>query len=165
MNHTENYHLPQWEKSDRVLMEDFNAAMSALDTGLDQAAQAAQAANAAADTAQIAADAAQTSADAAQATANAAYCPSLKPYVVGKYTGNGITPGDTQTIEVGFQPSAVFVCGEFSGSGPLALLAAGDHMSHYIARTSTGFTVRHFTSESYPRPNINSVPYHYIAFR
>jgi hypothetical protein len=24
-NHTENYQLSQWERSDRILMEDFNA--------------------------------------------------------------------------------------------------------------------------------------------
>ena len=34
MNYTENYHLPQWEKTDRVLMEDFNDAMNSLETGL-----------------------------------------------------------------------------------------------------------------------------------
>ena len=34
MNYTENYALPQWEKSDRIMMDDFNAAMEAIDTGL-----------------------------------------------------------------------------------------------------------------------------------
>ncbi|HIX30622.1 MAG TPA: hypothetical protein H9682_00635 [Firmicutes bacterium] len=32
MTKTENYNLPQWEKTDRVLMEDFNAAMVRIDT-------------------------------------------------------------------------------------------------------------------------------------
>jgi len=34
MNYTENYALPQWEKSDRIMMDDFNEAMAAIDTGL-----------------------------------------------------------------------------------------------------------------------------------
>lgn len=34
MNYTENYQLNQWEKSDRVLMEDFNADNAKLDTAL-----------------------------------------------------------------------------------------------------------------------------------
>ena len=34
MNYTENYHLPQWVETDRVLMEDFNAAMSSIENGL-----------------------------------------------------------------------------------------------------------------------------------
>ena len=35
MNYTENYQLPQWEETDRVLMEDFNAAMSKVDQGME----------------------------------------------------------------------------------------------------------------------------------
>ena len=31
MNYTENYQLPQWVETDRVLMEDFNAANSTID--------------------------------------------------------------------------------------------------------------------------------------
>ena len=34
MNYTENYHLPQWVKDDRIMMEDFNDAMANIDFGL-----------------------------------------------------------------------------------------------------------------------------------
>ena len=34
MNYTQNYQLPQWVETDRILMEDFNGAFSALDTAL-----------------------------------------------------------------------------------------------------------------------------------
>lgn len=37
MNYTSNHHLPQWVASDRVRMEDFNAAMSSIEAGLDAA--------------------------------------------------------------------------------------------------------------------------------
>ena len=36
MNYTENYHLPQWVKSDRIMMEDFNAAMAEIESGLTE---------------------------------------------------------------------------------------------------------------------------------
>ena len=39
MNYTPNHHLPQWVKSDRIRMEDFNDAMANIESGLDQAAQ------------------------------------------------------------------------------------------------------------------------------
>lgn len=34
MNHTANYHLPQWAKTDHLRMRDFNHAMSTIDSGL-----------------------------------------------------------------------------------------------------------------------------------
>ena len=41
MNYTENYHLPQWEESDRVMRTDFNQMCADIDAGLEQNAQAA----------------------------------------------------------------------------------------------------------------------------
>ena len=40
MNYTEHCNLPQWEGGDRVLREDFNAAMSAIDEKIGETAQA-----------------------------------------------------------------------------------------------------------------------------
>ena len=34
MNYTQNYQLPQWESSDRILMDDFNEAMEKIEGGL-----------------------------------------------------------------------------------------------------------------------------------
>lgn len=34
MNHTTNLHLPQWEETDRIQMDDFNDAMERLDTAV-----------------------------------------------------------------------------------------------------------------------------------
>ena len=39
MDYTKNYHLPQWKKEDRIMMEDFNAAMADIETGLGQASK------------------------------------------------------------------------------------------------------------------------------
>ena len=61
MNYTANHHLPQWVASDRVRMEDFNDAMSAIESGLDGAVS----------------------------KADAAFSPDNLPYYVGSYTGTG----------------------------------------------------------------------------
>lgn len=34
MEYTKNYHLPQWVKEDRIMMDDFNAAMAGIEAGL-----------------------------------------------------------------------------------------------------------------------------------
>lgn len=39
MNYTKNYHLPQWEKADRIMMDDFNTAMAGIETGLTEAGE------------------------------------------------------------------------------------------------------------------------------
>ena len=35
MNYTQNYQLPQWEKTDRIMMDDFNNAFGRLETALN----------------------------------------------------------------------------------------------------------------------------------
>jgi len=40
MNYTSKHHLPQWSKSDRILMDDFNAAMANIEAALNAAAAA-----------------------------------------------------------------------------------------------------------------------------
>ena len=35
MDYTTNYHLPQWVESDRIMMEDFNEAMAAIEKRVD----------------------------------------------------------------------------------------------------------------------------------
>lgn len=62
MTQTTNYQLPQWEATDPVRREDFNAAMAGIEVGIT---------------------AAQETADAAQAAAE------QLSYVTGSYTGAG----------------------------------------------------------------------------
>lgn len=40
MDYTQNHHLPQWVKSDRIMMDDFNAAFASIDKGLSDRNQA-----------------------------------------------------------------------------------------------------------------------------
>ena len=170
MNYTEKYHLPQWVKDDRIMMDDFNQMCADIEAGLaktarDAAAATAQAA-AKAEAAQSAAEQAANAAAAAQSTADNAYSPSSKPYAVGSYEGKGAD----LTITVGFQPNFVLIAGVRSSDAHQYTLAAGNGInSDRVQFTSSGFTVKKDGSTNsliYP-PMINNrgTTYVYIAFR
>ena len=46
MNYTKNYRLPQWVKEDRIMMDDFNAMNTSIESGLSKTAAEASAARA-----------------------------------------------------------------------------------------------------------------------
>ena len=164
MNYTTNYHLPQWVETDRILMGDFNDAMSGIDGGIAAAKAAADTAESKADAAQSTADTAESKADAAQSTASNAYCPENKPYVIGTYSGNG----GSKLITLGFRPSFVIVSGDTDESGdPAPKYTAMFSSGSYLASGSienNGFEVAHL-SNFYPSLSAPSVYYRYIAFR
>ena len=156
MNYTTNYHLPQWVEEDRILMEDFNTAMSGIDKSIKGA--------------QDAAAEAQGAADAAQSTAGAAYSPDNKPYVVGTYTGN--TYGTT-TVNLGFRPSFLIISSMeatgLTGWTPLlgyTVITAGGNVPECITLTDTGFTTTSLEDvNDYPKLNDSRRTYAYIAYR
>ncbi len=188
MNYTENYHLPQWEETDRIMRTDFNRMCADMEAGLNQNAQAAAAAKArgdkgvtdaaaakaaadsaksAAQTAQSSANRAQASADAAQKTADAAFCPSKLPYATGSYTGNG----GYQVIELGFRARFVIISGMMRADTSVRnLLAAGPGvLPDFVGFLSNGFCVnQELTTEgNVLSPSVNTAGklYTYIAFQ
>ena len=155
MNYTKNYRLPQWVKEDRIMMDDFNAAMSSMESGMTRT-------DAKADTAISTANAAKQTADAA---ANA------KPYVVGHYTGTGVD----QEINVGFRPSFLIISGmgdttivnsDLSWT-PYFALTGGHVLTNRVGFTDTGFTVydRNHGGGLYPDFTDKGRGYDYIAFK
>ena len=104
MNYTKNYRLPQWVKEDRIMMDDFNAAMNSMESGMTKTAAQASAARADASEAKQTADTAHS---IAQQINGSAYTPSNKPYKVGSYVGNG----SSMTVNLGFRPSFVVISG------------------------------------------------------
>ena len=155
MNYTTNYHLPQWAETDRIMMEDFNEAMTALDQGIK--------------TAQDTADTAESKADAAQTTANSvadAYTPDNKPYVIGTYRGSR---SETK-ITLGFQPSCLII-GKVYGSGSAedsygaCSVFFGGRITDVLEIEADGFTLFPNTLNIYPSVNWVSNSYFYIAFR
>ena len=151
MNYTTNYHLPQWVESDRIMMEDFNDAMSGIDQGLAGV--------------QSAAAAAQSAAGTAQAAADAAYSPDNMPYAVGSYTGTG----SPLTITLGFQPRFVIVTGQVAaGAGAYGVtsyagFSGGAQISSLLVFEENGFTLT--GHDEYPAINLSGVNYSYLAFR
>ena len=160
MNYTNNYHLPQWAETDRIMMEDFNQAMADIEEGMSDNAQAAETAQAAAATAQASADAVADS-----------YMPGNKPYVVGSYTGTG----EAATITLGFRPSFLII----SGMGDTLQsnstvewdryfgMTAGNAIPNRLDLTSTGFVIypQSLTQNLYPDFTESGRTYDYIAFR
>ena len=169
MNYTEKYHLPQWEKTDRVLMEDFNRMCADMEAGLEKTARDAaedtaavqSAALAAASAAQSAADAAAGKADAARSVADNAYCPSKKPFTVGSYTGSGGTAD--RTISVGFRPRFVVILGEQTGETRYFGFGAEGLTRSPVNLVSSGFTLLGSYSNT-TMVNNSGKKYTYIAF-
>ena len=145
MNYTTNYHLPQWVKDDRIMMEDFNQMCASLENGLTNA---------------------QDAADAAQQTADAA---AILPYAIGTYTGTGAD----LSIDVGFRPRFLIISGITDGASSLdigefgrhCVITAGNSVSHRVQFTKKGFTVKAQEYWEYPDLTVRERTYDYIAFR
>ena len=158
MNYTKNYHLPQWIKEDRIMMEDFNAAMSSMESGMTRA-------EGKADTAISTANTAKQTADSAKQDVH-----SWKNYVVGSYTGTG----SSQTFNLGFRPSFLIISGVNSHSSNDAGtptnffgVTAGNTLQDRVTFTSTGFTVHPLIpgNSVYPDFTAKDRLFDYIAFR
>ncbi len=156
MNYTKNYRLPQWVKEERIMMDDFNAMNTSIESGMTKTAATANAARA--------------DASEAKQTANAAA--AARPYVVGSYTGKS----EPQDINLGFKPAFVIVSGMRStvtsnittDFDRYFAMTAGNLMKSRIKITDTGFTVYPFEPSiygAYPNLNESGRGYDYIAFK
>ena len=158
MEYTTNYHLPQWVESDRIMMGDFNEAMSNLEGGITTAQSTA-------DNAQASADAAQNAADT---IAENAYSPTNKPYVVGSYVGTNME----MTVTLGFRPSFLIISGATTASsssvGNLSarnIFTGGNALAECITFTDTGFIIMKISNTTFPQLCVYDRTYDYIAFR
>ena len=150
MNHTTNYQLNQWAKSDQVLMEDFNADNAKLDAALAQKA------------------------DASALAALTTLVGTPLKLAAGSYTGDG---AETQVIPLPFTPKAVYVCSEYGAtyilgtmmntySGGLAATGAPIKVGEYtvVEIVSGGFKVGFRRSSSWTiTTNSEGGKLHYIA--
>ncbi len=150
MQRTSNYQLPQWEKEDRILMEDFNGAMANIDTGILGAKNDAATA--------------QAAADAAKQTAL-----TYKHFAVGQYNGTGLA----HDITLGFKPSAVIVWPciyseypAYGGTDP-TIFVSGDFAgsSAKVKFTADGFHLENESSSESTDLNHKDHKYFYIAFQ
>ena len=160
MNYTTNYRLPQWERTDPILMQDFNQLCAAIETGLNGVKDAASALSA-----QL-----EQKIAAAQAKADAAYSPDQMPYKVGKYAGYS-DANYPIIVGLGFRPSFVIISGLFVPASSSNLYASdviaisgGTVGTDLITFTSIGFDVHYFPDRPPYICRLNHT-YDYIAFR
>ena len=164
MNYTQNYHLPQWIKSDRIMMDDFNDAMNSLEDSLTNHASYAASIH---DLAGEAHGIART----AKLLALEAYSPNMKPYAASYYDGNG----GTKSVVIGFRPSFVIISGmqstvsytDTSSFDRYFAITGGEVLSDRVEFTSNGFTVyaKGLGRGNFPELNEDKRRYQYIAFR
>ena len=151
MNYTDNHHLPQWASSDRILMSDFNNAMSAN----------AQAAKSAA-----------SAASAAHSKATTALQEALMPvFYSGFYTGTG---NAALQITYGFRPKTVIIYGgdsvlsldECKANTQYFFMSSGEKVLYQFEMNDQGFCVYNDPDRvRYPILNEKGRRYEYIIFR
>lgn len=136
MNYTEKYHLPQWVKTDRIMMEDFNQMCADMEAGLVSNREAAR----------------QEAEEAAKL-----------PYVIGTYSGRGeeqtIELGFRPTF-------LIIASNNENGYGFKGGIFGKDVTTSRLKFTDTGFTVKtHGNTNYYPMVNCSGYFFVYIAFR
>ncbi len=176
MKKTNKYQLSQWEKTDRLMMEDFNgdnAKLEAALAGHDNAL--AKLTSGKADTATTNSLQTQINARATTAALNSlqTVVNGKVEIIVGKYAGDG---KNSQSINLGFQPKALLVCrsdGWFSSASYSygGIVAPGMDTTYNsrvsLTITSTGFNANNVSGGTGwgAYLNDNSQTYHYIAFK
>ena len=169
MNYTKNYRLPQWEKTDRIVMEDFNGQAASLEVALTaHDASLASLTSGKADKSTTTSLQTQVNQKAAASALNSAVS-SLQSQLDGKiaagsYTGNG---ADSQVVSLGFTPRAVLVVDSggrmYTNQGTYGGLAVTGGSSSGLAIVDGGFRVAY----AYDGPYLNSSSrwYNYMAVR
>ena len=148
MNYTENYHLPQWEETDRIMRTDFNEAMANIDGGIAETRNAAA-------LAQMTADTARTEA-------------AEQPYAMGSYVGKY----DVIPVALGFRPKVILISKVYISSQEPDTEVIKSAASMYIDGVNCpgitflndGFKVSAPYSNSYAI-NTNGKTFMYAAFR
>ena len=173
MTQTQKYHLPQWEKSDRIVMEDFNSMTAKLETALtahdiEIAAKA--------DKAAIASLQTQVSQKAAETALNSAVS-SLEVKIAGKASvvmGSYYGTGGTQRISLGFTPKAVWFQPKGGDLGFSGFAASGFVAPGYPMRSSSGLDIASISGNDLVvvssdgnriDANRKDTYYYYVAFR
>ena len=181
MTQTQTYKLPQWEKSDRILMEDFNGQSAKLEAALTaHDASLAALTSGKADKTTTSSLQTQVNQKADTTTLNGLVS-NLQSQINGK-TGivTGSYQGDnakSQTITLGFQPKAVLVLRKnghvsTSSQGYAGLAFAGIPAKYkettFLEVTSSGFIAGNSLDPGNAWAtflNDGHEAYHYIAFK
>ena len=146
MNYTQNYHLPQWVETDRILRTDFNDMTSAIDAALDGLRE-----------------------DVDGNTASLARRGNCAVYLTS-YTGTG-TYGEDHPNVLTFPAAPVMVMVMTGGSlgvttcnsGGLANLRPGNSFSCTVTWSEDGRTLSWYGSNNAPQMNSSGTVYQVAA--
>ena len=143
MNDTENYHLPQWEETDRIMRTDFNQMCADIESGIVEAKK----------------------------KADEAYSTDYPPLVIGTYAGGGETETPVDVgFRPRFVLITGQVAG-YEDTQVRCILAAGPGlMTSALRFHDEGFSIRTISklnsgTRDYPHMNDLGKTYTYIAFR
>lgn len=174
-DYTENYQLNQWEKADKVLMEDFNADNRKIEDAL---------AGLEADKAKQSALTALSNTVTQLSSKLTAAQGSMLKIAAGVYDGNSTA---NRFISVGFTPKAVFVCDSYGATnyaqsngriayrggfavpgGPVVTASYNGSYLKVVEVTTNGFYVTHGAIATNSSPieaaaNSLTLSYRYIA--
>lgn len=167
MNYTKNYHLPQWDETDRIMRTDFNQMCADMENGLlktaRDAAEAVSGASTGAASAAEAARRAQSSADSAMEKASAAFAVDNRPYVWGSFTGTG----REHEISLGFRPHFMIIWSsgikDTSMGNSFLSITQGTSNERFLTITENGFLLRDNTANA--GINMSGALFYYVAFR
>lgn len=169
MNQTQQYKLPQWEKTDRIVMEDFNDQARRLETALTTH-DAALAGLTSGKADKTTTNGLQTQINQkAAASALSSAVSNLQAQLDGKIIAGAYAGDDTdsRTISLGFTPRAVLVVNHegktATNQGTYGGLAVTGSNCSGISIVTGGFRV--YYSSSSPFLNSSYARYHYIAVR
>ena len=135
-SYTQNYQLHQWEGSDAFLRTDFNEDFKKIDSGIAQVVGTVQALD-----------------------------KSKCRIIIGSYAGNAkgsIT--QSQDINLGAAPQAVFICNSYMNSDYTAMATAARGLDHdLLVLTDAGFRALtlHDSGRTF-KPNLNAFDQTYI---
>ena len=153
MDYTQNYHLPQWVETDRILMDDFNEAYSAIAAALDGH-----------DTALSDLQAADTALETSLAAKG-----DCSLYTTS-YAGTG-TSGASNPSSLTFpaRPKLVVICQEniiaflVPDSRKMLILYAGGIVTGVILNTSNTNTLSWYSGHPDYQMNYSGKTYHVVA--
>lgn len=155
-NYTKNHQLSQWEKSDRVLMEDFNADNAKIDTALKAEAGARAAADSAINT------------TLAAHTADITKRGNCQIYTTS-YVGNGkYGQANPNTLTFSRSPMIVLIT-DINNSSTMILFRGCTRTCHLAGRYASILTWNSGTaswwspSSSFEQMNDSDVTYHVVA--
>ena len=161
MEHTKNYHLPQWVENDRIMMEDFNDAMEKIDNGLEELGN------------QMATEQESTEQTLAAVQANLGSNGKNLRIATGSYVGTG-TYGESNPTSLTFDLNPLMVFFSEEGSGylsnsrmiwpiPYGTSTVGDNMAVTWGNKSVSWYTLASINQGIQQNNTHNVTYRYTV--